>query len=244
MVMCRATDEASRASSCAFTVTVTPPPRPPRISATRFVAFGDSITEGVISLAPYALIPSPPQSYPFKLLNRLVARYSDQTSAIQVLDEGVGGEGVARGLTRLPGVLAADRPEVLLLMEGVNDLNGVGAPAIRTVVDALRSMVRVARGRGVQVFVATLLPQRAGAQRAYSVALIDPINAQIRAMASDEGAVLVDLYQGFGASADPWIGADGLHPTEAGMDRVAEIFFEALRERLEVSAATMFRLRR
>ncbi len=232
-VTCRALDAAVRVSTCEFNVMVTPAPPRPRISATRFVAFGDSITEGTISLAP--LIPSPPHSYPFKLQNLLVARYTDQTGAIGVLDEGIGGERVASGLARLPGVLSADAPEVLLVMEGVNDLNALGASAIPTVVDALRSMVRMAKGRGVQVFVGTLLPQRPGAQRAFSVTLIEPTNAQIRAMAAAEGAVLVDLYQGFGSSADPWIGAAGLHPTEAGMQRIAETFFDAIRTRLEVS---------
>lgn len=233
-VMCQATDAIQRVSACSFGVTVTPPPQPPRLSATRFVAFGDSITEGTISLAPYALIPSPSWSYPFKLQNLLVERYIAQTPPIQVLDEGIGGERVATGLARLPGVLSADAPDVLLLMEGVNDLNSGGASAIPTVVDALRSMVRMAKGRGVKVFVGTLLPQRAGAQRAFAVAQIEPANDQIRAMAAAEGAVIADLYQGFGSSADPWIGSDGLHPTEAGMQRIAEIYFDSIRTQLEV----------
>jgi lysophospholipase L1-like esterase len=105
-------------------------------------------------------------------------------------------------------------------------------PAILT---ALRTMVRFARGRGIQVFVGTLLPQRAGASKAFAVGLIEPMNAQIRTMAAAEGAVLVDLYQGFGGSPDPWVGSDGLHPTEAGMGRIAELFFNAVRERLETA---------
>jgi lysophospholipase L1-like esterase len=243
-VTCRAVDAAVRASSCEFNVMVTPPPPRPRISATRFVAFGDSITEGQISLSPYGLIPSPPQSYPFKLQNLLVSRYIDQGSSIRVLDEGIGGERVSVGLTRLPRVLSADAPEVVLLMEGVNDLNSGSASAIPGVVSALRSMVIMARGRGAQVFIATLLPQRAGGQRAFAVGLIEPTNSQIRAIASSEGAVLVDLYQGFGGSPDPWVGSDGLHPTEAGMQRIAEIFFDAIRERLDITAAPTFRFRR
>jgi lysophospholipase L1-like esterase len=238
-VTCRALDAAVRASTCEFSVMVTPPPPIPRLSATRFAAFGDSITEGTISLAPHGLVPSPPQSYPFKLQNLLLARYTAQGSAIRVFDEGIAGEGVAAGLDRLGRTLAADGAEVLLLVEGVNDLNSGGTTAMPTILSALRTMVRFARGRGIQVFVGTLLPQRAGASRAYSVGLIEPMNAQIRAMAAAEGAVLVDLYQGFGASPDPWVGSDGLHPTEAGMERIAQIFFDAIRERLDITPAAL-----
>ena len=58
-------------------------------------------------------------------------------------------------------------PEVLLLLEGVNDLNGGETHGTTEVVNGLRSMVRLARGRGVVVFVGTLLPQRHGGFRAY-----------------------------------------------------------------------------
>jgi lysophospholipase L1-like esterase len=240
-VMCRAVDAAVRASSCQFDVMVAPPPPPPtpRLSVTRFVAFGDSITEGTISL-----IPSPPQSYPFKLQNLLVARYTDQIPAIRVLDEGIGGERVDAGLARLGAVLAADSPDVLLLVEGVNDLNSGGAAAMPAILNALRTMVRFARGRGIQVFVGTLLPQRPGASRAFAVGLIEPMNGQIRTMAAAEGAVLVDLYEGFGGSPDPWVGSDGLHPTEAGMGRIAELFFNTVRERLETAPVRTLRFRR
>ncbi len=44
-VKCMVTDADQRADSCTFTVTVSPPPPPiPRISATHFVCFGDSMT--------------------------------------------------------------------------------------------------------------------------------------------------------------------------------------------------------
>jgi lysophospholipase L1-like esterase len=90
-------------------------------------------------------------------------------------------------------------------------------------------MIRQANGRGVSVLVGTLLPQRAGGSRAGGVTLIEPTNDQIRDMASQEHAVLVDLYKAFGGSPDPWIDYDGLHPTEAGHRKIAETFFSVLR---------------
>ena len=39
-------------------------------------------------------------------------------------------------------------------------------------------------------------------------------------------------------------GSDGLHPTEAGMGRIAELFFNAIRERLETAPVRTLRFRR
>ena len=61
-----------------------------------------------------------------------------------------------------------------------------------------------------------------------------PINDLIRGMAAAEGAVLVDLYQAFDGQIDTLIGADGLHPNEAGYQQMAETFFTAVRARLEM----------
>jgi lysophospholipase L1-like esterase len=238
VVTCTATDAQSRTDACTFTVTVQPPPR---ISATRFVVFGDSMSDGVLGFAPFAVgDPGPPVGYAFKFRTLLMDRYTAQT--FSVTDEGVGGETVIRrtpidrsvGVERLPLVLNRDAPEALLLLEGVNDLNGGTDKTVTDVVDGLKSMVRMARGRGIVVFVGTLLPQRPGGRRAFSPGAIVPINTLIRSMAASEGAVLVDLYPAFDGQVDVLLGADGLHPNDAGYQKMAETFFAAVRARLEV----------
>ena len=238
VVTCTATDAQSRTDACTFSVTVQPPPR---IRATRFVVFGDSMSDGVLGFAPFAVgDPGPPVGYAFKLRTLLVARYTTQT--FSVTDEGVGGERVTRispldrsvGVERLPGVLNRDAPEVLLLLEGVNDLNGGTDVTVTAVVAGLRSMVQLARGRGVTVFLGTLLPQRPGGFRAFAPGAIVPVNNLIRAMALAEGAELVDLYQAFDGHTDTLLGPDGLHPNDAGYQRMAEVFFEAVRAKLEL----------
>jgi lysophospholipase L1-like esterase len=238
VVTCTATDAQSRTDVCAFTVNVEPPPR---IRATRFVVFGDSMSDGVLGFAPSALGDAgPPVGYAFKLRAFLVDRYTAQT--FSVTDEGVGGETVVRwspiqrtvGVERLPGVLNRDAPEALLVLEGVNDLNGGTDATLTAVVNGLRSMVRLATGRGIVVFLGTLLPQRPGGFRAFSPGAIVPANNQIRGMALAEGAVLVDLYQVFDGQTDTLLGPDGLHPNDAGYQKMAETFFTAIRARFEV----------
>jgi lysophospholipase L1-like esterase len=124
---------------------------------------------------------------------------------------------------------------VRLLLEGVNDLNTFGGDGIGPAGGALETMTKFARARGISVFVATLPPQRPGGPKAVSEHLIDRFNNEIKRMAPEEGAFVVDLNAGFDLSL---IGADGLHPTEAGYSRFAEIMFDAVRSRFERAAST------
>jgi lysophospholipase L1-like esterase len=157
--------------------------------------------------------------------------------SISVVNEGVADEEVHAGAENLSRVLTTDAPEVLLLQEGVNTLNTGQTAAIPVIVDTLRAMIREARSRGIMVFVGTLLPQRTGGCRAYD--LLDETddviaaNVQIRTMVGDEGAVLVDLYEAFAGHTAILLGEDGLHPSAAGYQEMAEAFFAAIVRRLE-----------
>jgi lysophospholipase L1-like esterase len=244
-VTCTARDAQQRSESCGFAVTVQ---RIPVVEAVRFLAFGDSITYGVLpgcegvtaqvfnlerDLPLLLRSVNIPASYPTKLQALLAERYTSQSPSVS--NEGQPGETVQGGVTRLPGAISSNSPQVLLLQEGVNNLNGGGAAQSAVVAEGLRSMVRQARSRGIAVFVGTLLPERAGGCRARAPALIAPTNELIRGVANTEGATLVDLYQAFAGMESTLLGIDGLHPTEAGYDRMAQTFFNAIRGKLEES---------
>lgn len=222
-VTCTATDAVARTSSCAFTVTLAPPPK---LALTSFVAFGNSITEGKNAFGQI------PNHYVAVLRTMLVARYTAQV--VTMLNRGLGGESVVYGSDRIETVLDADRPEAVLVEEGVNDLQPGDPLKVDVVIEALADIVHKAKARGVRVFLATLIPGRAGQSRSGAELLIPPTNDKIRQLAASEGVTLVDLYQGFGGSPDPYIDVDGLHPNEAGHRKIAEIFFDAIRATLEL----------
>jgi lysophospholipase L1-like esterase len=224
-VTCEAVDGLSQRASCSFTVTVAPRPPGPVLSATKFLAFGDSITEGVTSMAPFTIAFL---DYPSGLQGMLAARYYDQT--ISVKNAGLAGELALDGQDRLQHVFTTVRPEVVLLMEGVNDLSRYGEAGIEPAANALHWMTRYAQREGARVFLGTLLRQRPGAPKACCVALLEQFNSRVQRVAELNGAELVDLYSQVDLSL---IGSDGLHPTEAGHQRIAEVFFEAIRSSLE-----------
>lgn len=229
----------------------TVPTTPPRLAATRFVAYGDNITEGFVQRCPGTTAASSssrigfflaqgraqpsPTAYPAQLQEMLEQRYPAQT--ITVINEGSGGEDVQAGVTNLPRVLTTDMPQVLLLQEGINTLNTSHAEGIPLVVDGLRTMIQEARSRSITVLAGTLLPERPGGCRAYDFDQdhddIIAANVQIRRMIGLEGAILVDLYEAFNGHTARLIGEDGLHPNAEGYVKIAETFFDSIRKYLE-----------
>jgi lysophospholipase L1-like esterase len=236
IVTCSAADATGRSNSCAFTVTVAVAPR---IAATTFLAFGNSITEGKTASGAYA------KSYPDNLSELLKARYTAQERDISVVNAGCGGEFTTAGgeppclggAVRLPLVLSLVHPEAVLLEEGVNDLSNGSTSAIQPMIDSLRSMVQQSKSRGLPVFLATLPPERIGGSRAGAQPVIPAANDQIRILAISEHATLVDLYTGFAGSPDPYIDTDGLHPNELGYQKIAQLFFDAISGSLELKPA-------
>jgi lysophospholipase L1-like esterase len=235
-VNCQAQDSRGQTATCSFMVNVQ---GPPRLTGARFLAFGDSITAGVVSPAPGLLIVSPPHSYPFLLQDRLSARYRLQT--MLVLNEGNPGElASGEGRQRFRGMLLQNRPEIVLLMEGTNDLlftNGAN-----NAIDGLRNMIGEAKSQGIRLALATIPPQRMGGRRDAVARMIPGVNDRIRAMASAEGVPLVEIFNGM-KDDNSLIGIDDLHPSPRGYEVMAGIFFDAIREAFEVRPSLSGRLR-
>lgn len=239
-VSCEATDALGRTASCAFSVTVV---GPPQLRRTRFMAFGDSITAGEVTVpvtaAPagalsFKLVLVASAAYPTVLRQLLAARYTAQTATLTVFNEGLGGETAGDALPRFIQRFNADRPEVVLLMEGYNDICcGNGSAGIRRAERGLSDMAAEARNRGARVFIATLAPSKPGS-RYTPIETVQAMNDRIRVIARGEGAYLVDVYAALLPDLDANIGIDGLHPTEIGYRRIAGAFFAAILDDLEM----------
>jgi lysophospholipase L1-like esterase len=241
-VSCGATDTGGHFASCAFNVTVA---RVPMLSATSFITFGDSLTEGEVE--PQGLVRPPldvdtAHGYPAVLARLLTDRYTSQT--ITLLNAGYGGERLEDGFYRLRETLTTYHPEVVLLFEGINDLNGnADYDEIPHIVNGLRDDIRESIAQGVRaVLVSTLTPQRdpsPGYPNRHFVedGLIRDTNSEIADMARREGAILVDGYSAIAGDVATLVGADGLHLTIAGYQALANAFFMAIEQNLEVVPA-------
>jgi lysophospholipase L1-like esterase len=209
-----------------------------RLSRTRFVAFGDSLTAGEVT-EPLGAAPSDiisthvvvsAASYPVQLHAMLDARYAPQAGAIFVANAGVGGESIFRGVQRFEQSLSMNFAQAVIIMEGLNNLVVDGVDVTTSL---MREMVRTAEERNVSVFVASMVPTVAGRQRSQNPALLEAYNAALKKMSVEEGVTFVDLYTPMLPEAPALIGVDGLHPTEAGYRRIADIFLTAISATLE-----------
>jgi lysophospholipase L1-like esterase len=239
-VSCTASDARGSSSSCAFDVLVAPPP----LARTSFLAFGDSMTAGEITVPAagtldaqgfprFTLAIVPSASYPTELLTRLRGRYVTQSAQFVVTNAGVSREWAGDGPKRFASVFASSGAQVVLLMEGANDLSALGARGVSTALIGLQTMMRQARAGGATVFIASIPPPRPGGVNTLPLALVHTLNESIRAGAPAEGAIFVDVYAAMAPDVPVLIGIDGLHPTEAGYQRIAETFFAAIRATFE-----------
>lgn len=188
-----------------------------------FLAFGDSITNGQAGVGDG-------QGYTGELEKRLTAYFAKA----RVINDGVDSSNSERGDARIDDSLTGGRPAFTLIQYGTNDWADTrcGQTPCFTI-DRLRSMVRKVRAQGGFPFVGTLLMTnvgndfRASPQRNSWVAAQ---NDNIRRMASEEDAVLVDLHAAFERSPLQYsdLFADYIHPSAQGYRLIAETWFEAI----------------
>lgn len=229
-VTCTAVDAIARRAECSFSVTLTSL----KLNATTFVAFGDSVTEGIDGAASMRverlMAGDPALAYPAQLQSKLRADYPAQAQDIIVFNEGRGGERAAdpESYARLGAVLSARRPQVLLLLDGYNDLLGDGIDAANDVGFALRDDIRLAKSMGVQhVFLSNLTPPGLTGPRRINKDVILEANFFIGQVASQEGATLVNAYDVF-LGLEALLITDGLHLNSAGAELLAKTFHAAV----------------
>lgn len=194
---------------------------------TAYIGFGDSITAGVGDDDLRTEKGYTP---------RLEALLQGTGINAVVENHGVGGEDTVEGLARITGVLseAALSGDVLILMEGTNDINR-GIP-VETTRFNLNQMAERAENRGLSVIHATTIPRLPDAK-------FDPenitntwLNQNIRDMAGRRGRKLADPFEVFSTTPDLYDryysqAADDRvgHPNAAGYDLLAQIFFDVIR---------------
>ena len=196
-------------------------PRRPRYS--RFVALGDSITEG---LGDSSRMPAGEVRGWADRLAQLLAADSVGDAAFQYANLAVRSRRVRHlASEQLPRALRL-RPELVSILMGANDLVGPRANPVGVAAE-LEQTVRALRATGADVLLVTpFLPRRRAARllaRRFAV-----FNSELRRIAHDTGAILLDL------EAQPAIGdlgmwaADRVHLRSRGHRFVAYRAAEAL----------------
>ncbi|HMQ30396.1 MAG TPA: SGNH/GDSL hydrolase family protein [Chloroflexaceae bacterium] len=203
----------------------------PTTGVLRVMPLGDSITEGVNG------------GYRNRLWQRLTAdgravdfvgpRYDQWTRVADKDHAGTSGYTVGNILGQIDGWLAAYRPDVVLLMAGTNDLAWWHVEGPENTAARLGALLDRIRERSPQtlVVVASLPPMSgtAAPNNRSRDELARAYNAAVRAQVEQRKAngaplAFADVYAAL-TVADLY---DGVHPTEAAHNRIADVWYDAL----------------
>jgi len=210
--------EGSRGASPPESRAVPPFPRRPaenvKASATggagpRIVILGDSLTAGLG--LPVT------QSYPALLQRRL----KDEGSDYQIVNAGVSGDTSAGGLSRLDWALEGDVRVMIVALGGNDGLRGLPPAQLK---ENLAAIITRAQARGIGVILAGMeAPPNYG--REYSVAF----HQVYPALAKEYHVGLVPFLLDGVAGKDALNQADGIHPSAAGAQIVADNVWKVLK---------------
>ncbi len=165
----------------------------PSLATDRFLAFGDSLTEGEGD-------PSSPAGYPPKLQKLL--KKADIDASVE--NHGLGGETTFEGLSRLDEVLARGG-DYLLLMEGTNDVTLVseGMVSIESTAANLDAMVSKGKSRGFKVLLGTLIPRPPRARKDSRNEFTQEINWAIYELTAGRNLPFADGWSRFNPFRSP-----------------------------------------
>ena len=182
---------------------------------------GDSITDGnryKDEASRWDLNHQIGHSYAYMVTGRLMGEYPRRFVCV---NRGVSGNNVLSLRERWQRDAADERPDVLILLTGVNDCSAVaeGNMAAEDYGRIYRGLLRDVKNASPAVrFI--LLEPFLFSEDANKVRIMDGLRAEVRDIAREIGAVFVPLQEEFSRRAREdgaayWLW-DGVHPTEAG----------------------------
>jgi len=138
------------------------------------------------------------------------------------IGRGISGQTTPQMLVRFRQDVIALKPHVVVILAGTNDIAGnTGASTLEMIEDNIASMTELAQANGIRVVLCSVLPVfdypwKKGLEPAPKIVAL---NAWLKNYAGKNGAVYVDFHTPMsdarqGLRAD--LGADGVHPNEAG----------------------------
>lgn len=194
----------------------------------RILCFGDSITYGVTLEALFV----PPgaqtdltlvEGYVPKLWRLLESKYG---SGFELVNAGVPGETTVEGVERLRTELRVFQPDVVLLLEGIVDVNN-NSPRFPVVRENLVDMMGMVKREGALVIIGTYPLLNPDGYRTTGAQNVPRLNDVIRQEANRLTVPIADHEE---ANELAGQGPDGLHPNNIGYDTMANTWLAAIEE--------------
>jgi len=191
-------------------------------AATIASCWGDSITAGYAYQATG-------KNYPIRLQGMLNAAYG--SGSYQVINRGLDGYRADQVRAKTSAWLAADSPDIVLLMIGTNDMtHGQTIESTRVEVQEIINLVTGhinPDGSRPRIIVSSVIPSLT--YESWLLGLYnDDLASHLTGMASWFTSNWDDFYDGGTGLAKAWLMADDLHPNSGGYKVMAENWFEVI----------------
>ena len=202
----------------------------------KILCFGDSITYGVtleaLSLPPGAQADlSLVEGYVPKLWRLLESKYG---SGFDLINAGVPGERTTEGVERLRTELRVFEPDLVLLLEGIVDVNG-SSPRFPVVRENLVDMMGLVKREGALVIIGTYPLLNPDGYRTTGAQNVPRLNDVIRQEANRLSVPVADHEL---ANELAGQGPDGLHPNNIGYETMAGTWLAAIEALAETLGET------
>jgi lysophospholipase L1-like esterase len=190
------------------------------------LCFGDSLTYGVtleaLSLPPgthadLTLV----EGYVPKLWRLLESAHG---AGFELINAGVPGERTVDGVERLRTEMRVFQPDLVLLLEGVVDVNG-SSPRFPVVRENLAEMMGIVKREGKHVIIGTYPLLNPEGFRTTGAEHVPRLNDVIRQEAARMGVRVADHESAVDLSGQ---GPDGLHPNNLGYEAIASTWLAAI----------------
>lgn len=194
----------------------------------KILAFGDSITQGLkrdsdgnesgIIQPLYGARTS--DGYEPELENY----FATQTNhTVYVYNWGHRGEPTHEGVNRIDSVLDSRAADLILIMEGANDLyDGVSAETTKA---NLQFMIEKSQAKNTEPIIATVTPNT---DRSDGYIIPNNYNPKIKSLALEKGIALADQYTALVGNWSGYNSGDGLHLNDQGERVMAQAWFDAI----------------
>ena len=194
----------------------------------RILCFGDSLTYGVtleaLSLpqgaqADLVLV----EGYVPKLWRLLESKYG---SGFELVNAGIPGERTIEGVERIRAEMRVHDPDLVLLLEGIVDINN-SAPRFPVARENLVEMMTLVQREGRHVIIGTYPLLNPDGFRTTGAQFVPRLNDVIRQEANRLTVTIADHEEAVELSGQ---GPDGLHPNNLGYEGMADTWLAAIEE--------------
>ncbi|MAF74279.1 MAG: arylesterase [Idiomarinaceae bacterium] len=175
------------------------------------VVLGDSLSAG------YGL--SQQQTWVAELQNRWQQAYPN----IEIVNTSISGETTRGGLNRLPGIIERHQPDAIFIELGGND--GLRGFDLATVETNLSNMIEQAQAKGIKVALSqVMVPPN------YGPRFSKRFQAVFTRVAEKYDVTLVPFFMTELVENPDFVQDDGIHPTAAAQDAIADFLSPYLLE--------------